>query len=307
MKSGFAEGVAAVLVAVVLWGSQLPVAKDVFSVVDPFMVTAIRYGFGALFLVAFCAWREGAPALRYYGRFWPATLAGVIGMCLSPLLVFVGMSLSSPEHAAIIIALQPSMTALAGWAVRGRRPAKFTIGCVALAFGGVVVAVTRGDPALMHGKNVLAGDLVVLAGAICWVTFTMAIENFKGWSALRFTTLTLIPGALASVAIAAVLLAAGITRSPGAAALVSVGWQLSYLTFGGVVVAMLCWSAGNQRIGALNSMLLVNFLPVVTFAVRFAQGHRFEAIELAGALIVIGALVANNLYLRRVAEPPPPR
>ena len=307
MKSGFTEGVAAVLVAVVLWGSALPVAKDVFSVVDPFTVTAIRYGIGALSLVAFCAWREGAAALRYYGKFWPVTLAGVIGMCFSPLFVFVGISLSSPEHGAIIIALQPSMTALAGWAVRGRRPANFTLGCVALAFGGVVVAVTKGNPALIHGKNVLAGDLVVIAGAVCWVTFTMAIENFKGWSALRFTTLTIIPGALACAAIAAVLLAAGITRSPDAAALVSVGWQLAYLTFGGVVVAMLCWSAGNQRIGALNSMLLVNFLPVVTFTVRFAQGHRFETIELAGALIVIGALMANNLYLRRVAESLPPR
>ena len=303
MKSGFAGGVAAVLVAVVLWGTQLPVAKDVFSVVDPLTVTAIRYGVGALCLVGFCAWREGARALLYYGRFWPATLVGVVGMSLSPMFVFVGISLSSPEHGAIIIALQPSMTALADWAVRGRRPANFTLACVVLAFCGVVVVVTRGDPELLVGKTELAGDLVVVAGAICWVIFTMAIENFKGWSALRFTALTLIPGTLATFAITAVLAAAGVIGPPDAAALASVGWKLAYLTFGGVVVAMLCWSIGNQRIGALNSMLLVNFVPVVTFAVRFAQGRRFGVIELVGALLVIGSLMANNLYLRRVSTP----
>ncbi len=304
MKRGFAEGVAAVLVSVVLWGSQLPVAKDVFQVIDPFQVTAIRFGIGALFLAAYCAWREGARALQYYGRFRPAAAVGVLGMCVSPMLMFVGVSLSSPEHAAIIIALQPSMTALADWALRGRRPANFTIGCVVFAFCGVLVVVTKGDPALLLDRATLAGDLAMLAGAISWVAFTLAIEKFKGWSALRFTTLTLVPGALAAFAVTAVLVAAGISRMPHAADIASVGWQLAYLSLGGVVIALLCWNAGNHRIGALNSMLLINFLPIVTFSVRFAQGYRFEAIELAGALLVIGSLIANNLYLRRVSSRP---
>jgi hypothetical protein len=38
--------------------------------------------------------------------------------------------------------------------------------------------------------------------------------------------------------------------------------------------------------------------------VRLAQGHRFLPVEVAGALLVIGALVANNLYLRHTAKKP---
>jgi drug/metabolite transporter (DMT)-like permease len=52
-------------------------------------------------------------------------------------------------------------------------------------------------------------------------------------------------------------------------------------------------------LGPLNAMLLGNLVPVVTFVIRILQGHRFEAIELAGAALVVAALVANNLYLRR--------
>jgi len=88
---------------------------------------------------------------------------------------------------------------------------------------------------------------------------------------------------------------------PRSADLASVWWQLAYLTVGGIVVSMICWNYGNQRIGALNTMLLLNSVPVVTFAVRVAQGHRFQAIELAGALVVVAALVANNIYLRRAS------
>jgi drug/metabolite transporter (DMT)-like permease len=61
---------------------------------------------------------------------------------------------------------------------------------------------------------------------------------------------------------------------------------------------MILWNAGNRRIGALNAMLMLNLMPVIVFAIRFAQGQRFEAAELAGAGLVIGALIANNLYLR---------
>lgn len=301
MKARFASGAALVLVTVVIWGVQFPVAKDTFSAVDPFHVTAIRYGIGTALMIPLFAWREGRSALRYYGKFWPATLFGVLGMSVSPLLVFLGISLSRPEHAAIIVALQPSMTALADWALRGRRPANFTLACVAIAFLGVATVVTKGEPATLFQEGELAGDALVLLGAVCWVSFTMATENFKGWSALRFTTLTLIPGTLATFAVTAAAVAAGKATLPDMAALASVGWQLAYLTLGGVVISMLCWNAGNQRIGALNSMLLLNLLPVVTFAVRFAQGARFEAIELLGALLVIGSLMANNFYLRRAA------
>jgi hypothetical protein len=48
-------------------------------------------------------------------------------------------------------------------------------------------------------------------------------------------------------------------------------------------------------------MLMLNLIPVGVFAIEAALGRSFAAIELAGAAIVIGALVANNLYLRGVS------
>jgi drug/metabolite transporter (DMT)-like permease len=307
MKSKFAQGALLVFVTVLLWGIQFPVAKDTFAVVDPFHVTAIRYVLGMAPLVVLLVWIEGPAALSYYGRFWPSAIFGVVGMCASPMLIFWGIALSSPEHAAIIVALQPSMTALADWALRGRRPGRFTLGCLALAFAGVVMVVTRGDPVHVFGKGELAGDIVVLLGAICWVAYTMATENFRGWSALRFTTLTIIPGSVANVALTAALVAAGWATFPGAAALASVWWQLAYLTLGGIVISMLCWNAGNQRIGPLNSVLFLNLMPVITFAIRAAQGARFEPAELLGAALVISSLVANNFYLRRASAHPSTR
>ncbi len=65
-----------------------------------------------------------------------------------------------------------------------------------------------------------------------------------------------------------------------------------------VVLAVLFWNMAIGYLGALNAMLLGNLVPIVTFAIRILQGHRFETIELVGAGLAVAALIANNLYLR---------
>jgi len=58
------------------------------------------------------------------------------------------------------------------------------------------------------------------------------------------------------------------------------------------------WNSGSRMVGAINAMLFINLIPVVTFIVRYLQGHRFELIELFGAMLVIIALLTQNMALR---------
>jgi drug/metabolite transporter (DMT)-like permease len=302
MPSQLASGVALAMIAVIVWGAQFPIAKSAFAFVDPYHVSAIRYVLGTLLLVPVVAALQGPNSLRYYGRLWPASLLGLIGMTGSPLLVFAGLSLTGPEHTAIIISLQPSMTAIADWLVRGRRPTRFTLACIVTAFVGVVLVVTRGGAATSPGREEWLGDILVLAGALCWVAYTMGTELFRGWSTLKLTVLTLIPGSIGLVLATAALVPLGVATVPTGSAMQMVSGQLAFLAVVGVAASFICWNAGSRRIGALNAMLLLNLIPVVTVTIGFLQGRRFVLSELVGAAMVIGALGANNLYLRRTAR-----
>jgi drug/metabolite transporter (DMT)-like permease len=297
----FATGLAFAFFAVLFWGAQFPIAKGAFAAVDPYHVSAIRYVVATLLLVPIVVWREGTTALRYYGRAWPASVIGLVGMTGSPLFVFAGLSLTRPEHVAILVSLQPSMTAIADWWLRGRRPANFTLACIACAFAGVVLVVTKGNPMFRLGAQELAGDALVLLGAACWVVYTMGTERFRGWSALKLTVLTLIPGSIGLVVALGILLWLDVARVPTGVQLASVAGELAFLALAGVLAGMILWNAGTQRIGALNSMLMLNLIPVIVFAIGYSRGQRFAAVELAGAAMVIGALIANNLYLRRAS------
>ena len=298
-------GFLAALIGVTLWGVQLPIGKDVFAVIDAFHVTLIRYGVGALMLLLALLISEGRAALHYNGLGLQAGFIGLVGMCVSPVLTFIGMSLSRAEHTVVIVTLQPMITVLAQWLINGRRPGRFTLACIGVAFAGVVLVVTRGQLFMSETRLELLGDLLALGGAACWVFYTMSIARLAGWSALRVTTLTLIPGAIGTAIFTSCMVVAGLSITPTLADIDSVRWPLLYLSLGGVFLSMLAWIYGTQRIGPLNAALLVNFMPVVAFSVRAIQGHPVEPVELAGAALVILSLVANNLYLRWRTGPIP--
>jgi drug/metabolite transporter (DMT)-like permease len=88
---------------------------------------------------------------------------------------------------------------------------------------------------------------------------------------------------------------------PPLAAIGSVGWQILYFSVGTVVLGVLAFNNAARRLGPLNTMLMLNLIPVGVFAIEAALGRSFASIELAGAGMVVGALIANNLYLRSMS------
>ena len=278
---------------------MLPIAKRSLAMIDNFSLGTLRYAIG-LAIFACLLWAiEGRRAFSYGTRLWPAIGYGVIGITGFNTLVWYGLNFTRPEHAGILMAMQTPLTALVLWLSRGQRPATVTLGCVAVAIAGVCLVVTKGDPARAFEGGSLLGDILVLLGAMCWVNYTLAGGRFAGWSALRMTTLTCLPGGIGLLAANAVAVAAGFVAVPSAEVIFSVWWQILYFAAGTVVLGVLSFNAGVKYLGALNMMLMINLVPVCVFAIEAALGRRYEMVELAGAALVIGALAANNLYLRR--------
>lgn len=310
MQAHSGTGFLFALVTVLIWGAQLPIAKTALVAgVDGYTMSLVRYGLAVAGLLPILAWREGRASLSTKGHGRLAIAAGMFGMGGSAVLVFIGLEMTRPETAVIIIALQPAMTAIGEWITKGRRPAGFTIGCLVAAFLGVLTVVTRGGSALgeLAGSSAgeLIGDALVFCGAIAWVSYALLLERFRGWSSLRVSALTCAWGLVLIAAAWAVALAAGAARVPSGPLLAEQGWRLAYCGLVGVLAAMFLWNAGVRRAGALNAMLVLSLMPVITFAFRAMEGARFQTVELAGAAVVVGSLVANNLYMRVRAVPPP--
>jgi drug/metabolite transporter (DMT)-like permease len=287
----------------VIWGVMFVIAKSALDRIDAFDLTTIRYAFASAILLAILATVEGRGALRLAGRGRRLWLLGSVGFAGFNLLAFTGLEHARPESAALIVAFAPLVTALALWLRTGNRPSRGVLLTFGLALVGVSFVVSHGDPTSIVRGSVGWGDALVLAGVVSFAVYTLGASEFRDFSPLRYTALTAGLGWLTIAAAALAVTLSGWKSAPSAGDVWAVTPQIAYITIPGAVVAVLAWNAGVGSIGPQNFALFGNLVPVVTFAVQIGRGYRPAALEVAGAVVTILALVAANLISRPRRRP----
>lgn len=293
--SGRGVGLAAAAVSAIAWGSAFPVLALAMAHIHPLWVSAIRFAIAlpVLLLILVCV--EGAHALRFDGKFWAMLFIGGGGIAGYNIFALAGMNISGAAHGALMFATVPLMTAVAN-AVRTRTmPSIATIACVVAAFLGIALVITGGDPAVLVRGGSVIGDGLLLLGSIAWVTYTIERAKYPTFSALRFTSLTMITGELV-IAIAAVVAMTSLhVGFPAGSELRAADWLLVYGGIVPVVVAMLLYNLAIGKIGPASTALFANAVPIVTIAIEAARGIHLTPVEYVGAAVVLVALVVNNL------------
>jgi len=293
--SGRGVGLAAAAVSAIAWGSAFPVLALAMEHIHPLWVSAIRFAIALPVLLGILICVEGARALRFDGRFWTMLFIGGIGIAGYNIFALAGMHVSGAAHGALMFATVPLMTAVAN-AVRTRKmPSIATLACVVAAFLGIALVITGGDPAVLVRGGSVIGDGLLLLGSLAWVTYTIERANYPSFSALRFTSLTMITGELV-IAIAAIAAMTFLhVEFPQVLQIHQAAWLLVYGGIVPVVVAMLLYNLAIGKIGPASTALFANAVPIVTIAIEAARGIHLTPVEYAGSAVVLAALILNNL------------
>jgi drug/metabolite transporter (DMT)-like permease len=285
----------------VVWGGQFVVGKSALETVNAFPLSTVRYAVAAALWLVVLAAVEGLGALRLDGRGWRLFWLGSLGFAGFNLLAYTGLAHARPETASLIVALGPLLTALVLWHRTKVRPSRPTFVLLGVALLGVALVVSGGHPSsIVHGA-LGWGEVLVLGGVFSFILYGLGAAEFASFSPLRYTALTAGLGWLTIAGATAAAIGTGLVASPSAAQLASVWPQIAYLAIPGAFVAVLTWNAAIRSIGPQNAVLFSNLIPVTTFVIEIARGYRPNAVELLGAALTVGALVANNLLARRAA------
>ena len=284
----------------VVWGGQFVVGKSALESVDAAPLSTIRYAIAAALWLGVLVVLEGPRSLRLDGRGWRLFWLGSLGFAGFNLLAYTGLAHARPQSASLIVALGPLLTALVLWRRTRVRPTRATFAFLGVALVGVALVVSEGHPATIVEGAIGWGDALVLAGVFSFVLYSLGAAEFAHLSPLRYTALTAGLGWLTMAAATAVLVGVGLAAWPSAGQLQDVTPQIAYLAIPGAVVAVLTWNAAIGSIGPQNAVLFSNLIPVTTFVIEIVRGYRPNGVEVAGAALTIAALVANNLFARRV-------
>lgn len=296
-------GALACLIAGMSWGAMFPVADHALEYIDPFYFSFIRYGAVAIVLVLLLLMKEGKKAFRLEGKGKLLVFFGTMAFTVYNVLVFLGqMMMGKPGVmvASIMEALMPMISICILWGYKHIKPKKYMITSMVIAFVGAVFVITKGDMSFfLTLKDNLFSLAFIFIGVVGWVVYTMGGQVFSDWSTLRYSTLTCVFGTAVTGVITMIITMLGYVPVPSAEMLSIVKYDLLFMMTLPGIVALLAWNYGVKILSSINGILFINFVPITTLVIMMMQGYKITTFDIVGTLLVITALIRNNVCQRK--------
>ncbi|MFX3631697.1 MAG: DMT family transporter [Candidatus Pristimantibacillus sp.] len=291
------------LIASMSWGAMFPVAHHALQHIDPFYFSFIRYLIVGVILSLLLLLKEGKAAFRLEGRGKALLFFGTMAFTVYNMAVFLGQSLmgeSGIVAASIMEVLMPMISIIVLWILHKKAPKKHMLVSVVIAFIGALLVITNGNLSffMMAGQH-LFPLLLIFIGVVGWVLYSMGGSQFKEWSILRYSTLTCLLGSAVSFVIVTLASVFGLLPVPSWETIWSIKYEMSFMILLPGLAALLCWNAGIKLLSPAYGLLFINFVPITTFVIMAFQGYHISLYELFGTLLIIFALVRNNVNQRK--------
>jgi drug/metabolite transporter (DMT)-like permease len=278
-----------VLVAII-WGVNFSVVKFGTQQMPAIAYNGIRITIATLILgVIALAMRDQRPSRRDT----IALLAlGVIGNGLYQVLFIEGIARTRAGTAALVLASGPAFIALLG-RLRGTehvsRRGWAGIGLQLLGMMSVVV----GGASAASGENSLAGNLMVLAGSVCWAFFATSLRPYTHRvHPIHLSAITMAGGALVVGA-----LAAPVVRSlPPSVYSIQLIAAILFSSVLALVVAYLWYYRGVRVLGPTRTAMYSNLQPLIALIVAWIMLREAPTgWQIAGAASIMSGLILSRL------------
>ncbi|MFC3746982.1 DMT family transporter [Paenibacillus sp. GCM10012306] len=296
-------GSALCLTASVSWGAMFPVAHSALQNIDPFYFSFIRYFLVTVILVCLLWFKEGKAAFRFEGKGRKLLIYGTMAFTVYNFMVFSGQHLMGEAGtitASIMEVLMPLISILIVWFRTKIKPTRSTLITISIALAGALLVITKGDLSFFTmATQHLFPVLLIFIGVVGWVLYSLGGSEFKEWSTLRYSTLTCLLGTTVSMVIVSLATLFHLIPAPDWNTLSSIKYEMSFMVLMPGLVALLSWNAGIKILTPLNGILFISMVPITTFILMVFQGYVISLYEFYGALLVIFALIRNNLYQRK--------
>ena len=296
-----------------IWGTNYSIVKNAFVEMDAQAFNALRMVIAsAVFLVVILGVRRMSPPLPGLRRTslldifvtpdpitrrdWLAIVAiGIVGHFFYQFFFIGGLAQTTVANSSLMLAATPVVIALLSAAMGQERISKLHWLGAALSIAGIYTVIGGG---MALGGSTMTGDLMMLAGVVCWAIYTLGARHLMiRHSPVGVTGFSMGIGTLIYVPVMSRNLAATDWTRISAGTWIA----LVYSALFALCVAYTIWYMAVKQIGSARTSVYSNLVPIVAMlaAVVFI-GERLTAAKLAGA-----AAVLVGVALTRVGKAAP--
>ena len=272
------------------WGVSAPLVKFSLTDLPPLSAACLRFGLGGVLLIGILGWRG---ELRWPARdTWGLLLVlGLLGVTLFGSFYTIGLQFTGAAEGVLIQGIAPLVTMGLAALLLGEPLRRAQVGGVGIAFAGLAVLVAGGTATWGSGNARLLGDALMIASAVAWGAYSVAVRMVMG-------RLTLIETSAYSVLVGALLLAPFALLETARMPLADVR-AITWLAIGYQVVVSSClcyllWNGGIRGVGAGRAAPFAFVSPIAAMlaAVPILGELPGPAQLGGGALILLGLFVA---------------
>lgn len=277
--------------AAIFWGANFNLARPVIAEMGPYVAGASRYVLAAAVMVLIAQMRKEAIPAQH----WKAYLTlGVVGVFGFNLFFFLGMETSSAINGALIMALNPLLTAVLGYVILRDRPSTQQLVAFPIGIAGVAIVVLGAGAQL----TIAVGDIYILIASLNWALYNVLVKKMmpKQVGGIANTAGIMTVGAMA-LSIAAIMHGDHVVVPT-----IHAGAALLTMSLGGGVLAYLFWNASISNLGPSKAAIFMNLVPVTTMVIAAFEHVPPNHAQLIGAMLVISAVTFSSVSLSKTAS-----
>lgn len=279
-----------------IWGGTFIAGHALMETLPPVVAATARFGVAALLLIAWAYKTEGGLPKLSAQQLLVTFALGATGVFLYNLCFFAALSLLPAGRTALLVSLNPIMTALMLGLLFGERLGLIRWMGITLAFIGAAIIVTRGDLSAATYDLSSAfgqGEVYMICAVISWAAYTIIGRYaLKGLSAIAATTYAAMWGLL--------LLIITLLFDPPQIDIHKLSWlsagAVIYLGAFGTVICFVWYYQGVKAIGPSRTAIFNNLVPVfgVLLAMLLLGEPLLISMVIGGALVVAGVTLTNR-------------
>jgi Predicted permease, DMT superfamily len=216
---------------------------------------------------------------------------GVLGVMCMQYGYFAAIRYSNAATGTVLQYTYPILVLLYTTIAARKFPKSYEIGAIFAAFFGVLLISTHGNfkTLALSKESIFWGEF----SAVCYVIYTvMPHRLYKKYGVTLVLSWAMLAGGLA------IMFITGSFKNPPR--LTFVNWlPILGIVVLGTIAPFTLFGIGTEKIGSLRASIIVTMEPLFSAVISAFMGTRFEAIDIVGFLLIVGAVEATSLLHSR--------
>lgn len=284
------------LIAVLTWAGNVIAGKIAVGQIEAWSLSLYRWALAFILLTPFVlpkVWKNRHAIAPFLPKL---AVLGALGMVVYQGLAYQSAYTTTATNIGILNAMIPMFTLLIATVVLKEKPTLFALIGVCLSIIGIGILIGKGNPLTIFAGNFHSGDMMMIVAVASYALYgvltrywQLKLDLFSNiYLQVLFAILCHVP----------ILLFTGL--SPLTA------HNIGLVVYAGIfpsLIAPLVWTKSIQQIGASQTSIFLNLMPIFTAVIAVLYLHEsWQMYHTIGTLLILGGVVMAQVKVRKKAD-----